>query len=49
MRPMRVHPGDLDIEPGLYQACPECIEAHRPKVAARFGVPVDQVTNNMLC
>jgi hypothetical protein len=50
MRPMRLSEDDIeDKEPGLYQACSECVEEHRERIAERLGVDVEMVTNNGLC
>lgn len=39
---------DFTIEPGLYQAIEEVVNAYRPIVAARLGVEEGEVTNGML-
>jgi hypothetical protein len=36
---IRLHPDDINgdgIKPGLYVACPECVDKYRPKIAARL-------------
>ena len=46
MQPLRVEANDVPgftVEPGLYQACEECIEAAKPALAARLGVTVDNL------
>jgi len=53
MRPIRLTEDDLEHtvtkEVGLYQACKECVDAHRLRYSEREQVPLETITNNMLC
>lgn len=49
IRPIRLAAGDREIDgepvgPGLYAACKECVDIHRPIVAKRLGKDPDSVT-----
>ncbi len=48
--PMRLRPGDKeDVEEGLYSGCGDCVAEHRERIAVDLELPVESVTNHMLC
>jgi hypothetical protein len=55
MRPIRLAEDDLGGkamavgETGLYQACEECVENHRERLAEKRALPVEAISNNALC